>query len=452
MNTHVRIKRPGRALLSAAASVMILLASATQAQINVISVDCTPFVSPGFTSMGPSNTMGMSIQQVDMGGQFNVTEVTPQLFRNMTAAQLSTYDLIAVNNNPIRLGDNCIVGAGNGLGTAWQSVIGVQNGGRVVLSSHDAARFKIIITPGQAFFGQGTPGPGAEPFAADDLVRSAALWAGGGSSTGLMIFNDSARFGTVGGIGWDNPELNLPAAWGVTDSDQTGGNPTDGGYTDILAAFATHPIYQNLSDARFGVNTVSSFAANIADGSFHSVFATFNAAIFTPTEVVINAGVVDVGGFNFQSTLPGCNPCFIGSNTAAAGPDGTAVTLIRDEDFPPEVACVEGVNPGDKTIPRAGQNSPGQNEDGFYRLLAIDDNDPAPEIWVSDATGSGPFGPYSAGDTVKITESPGGVARAKPMAGAVVAHIKLNGDAVVTAVDAAGNAARTLCLVPPPPK
>jgi hypothetical protein len=158
MNTHVRIKRPGRALLSAAASVMILLASATQAQINVISVDCTPLVSPGGTSMGPSNTMGMSIQQVDMGGQFNVTEVTPQAFRGMTAAQLAAFDLIAVNNNPIRLGDNCVVGAGNGLGTTWQSVIGVQNGGRVVLSSHDAARFKIIITPGQA--SSISPGPG----------------------------------------------------------------------------------------------------------------------------------------------------------------------------------------------------------------------------------------------------------------------------------------------------
>jgi hypothetical protein len=197
---------------------------------------------------------------------------------------------------------------------------------------------------------------------------------------------------------------------------------------------------------------VSSFAANIADGSFHSVFATFNAAIFTPTEVVINAGIVDIGGFNAASMLPGCNPCFIGSNTAVLGPDGIAVTLIRDQDSPPEVACVEGVNPSGMNVPRAGQNSPGQNEDGFYQLLAIDDNDPAPQIFVSDTVGSGPFGPYSAGDTVKITESPGGAANAKPMAGAVVAHINLNGDAVVIAVDAAGNAARTLCLVPPPPK
>ena len=114
------------------------------AQINVVTVDCTPFVSPNaFTSFGPDNTMGMSLQQVDQGSDFLVTEVTPAVFRALPAANLSAYDLIAINNNPSRI--DC--GSGLGLGTTWHSVVGVTSGGRVVLNSHDAARFKIIIQP-----------------------------------------------------------------------------------------------------------------------------------------------------------------------------------------------------------------------------------------------------------------------------------------------------------------
>lgn len=424
--------------------------SSAQAQIEVITVDCTPMVSPGPTSFGASNTMGMSLQMVDQGSDFNVTEVTPAAFRAMTVAQLSAYNLIAINNHPSRI--DC--GAGLGLGTTWHNAVGVLIGGRVVLTSHDAARFKIIIQPGTAFFGAGAPGPGVEPFGADELVRQAALWAGGGTnSTGLLIFNDSARFFTVGGIGWDNTELNLPPAWGISDLDQTGGAATDGGHTDILPAYTGHPIYTGLSDTRFGVDSLSSFAANIADGSFHSVFATYNGSIFTPTELIINTGIIDVGGFN--AAHPG-----IGAWNSPFGPDGSAITLIRDEGDlePPVVACLETVNPHGKNIPRAGQKSPGQNEDGFYQLRAVDNMDPDPQIFVSDVNGSGPFGPFSAGDNIKLTEAPGTTPGMKSMgssngqAGAVMAHIKLTGDAVITALDAAGNSASTMCLVPPPPK
>ena len=95
----------GKALF---ASLLLAVGAVTTspalAQVNALSVDCTPFVSPNlFTSFGPDNTMGMSLQQVDMGGQFNVTEVTPAAFRAMTAAQLAAYDLIAINNNPSRI-------------------------------------------------------------------------------------------------------------------------------------------------------------------------------------------------------------------------------------------------------------------------------------------------------------------------------------------------------------
>ena len=290
--------------------------------------------------------MGMALQAVDQGGDFNVTEVTPAAFRAMPVAILSGIDLIAINNHPARI--DC--GSGLGLGTNWHSVVGVLSGGRVVLTSHDAPRFKLLRTP---------PAPplftGLEPFGTIDLVRQSALWAGGlPGTTGLLIFNDAARFPTVGGVGWGNPELNLPVAWGITDSDQSGGTFLPGGYTDILAAFQTHPIYDGtafggvvLSDARFAPFSISSFSANIVDASFHSIFANFNALIFMPTEVLINAGNPDPGGFGI-----------LGS-TVAPGPDGTAITIIRNAvltvviDIKPG-SDPNGVNPGAKgSIPVA---------------------------------------------------------------------------------------------------
>ena len=87
--------------ISLALPALFATGAPAQAQVNVITVDCTPFVSPNFTSFGPDNTMGMSLQQVDLGGQFNVTEVTPAAFRAQTAAQLAAFDLIAINNKSV---------------------------------------------------------------------------------------------------------------------------------------------------------------------------------------------------------------------------------------------------------------------------------------------------------------------------------------------------------------
>ena len=69
-------------------------------------------------------------------------------------------------------------------------------------------------------------------------------------------------------------------------------------------------------------NSISSFAANLGDNSFHSIFASHNQGVFTVTEEMINSGVVDVGNF-------GC--C---SGTAQISPNGTPITLIRNADCP----------------------------------------------------------------------------------------------------------------------
>ncbi len=144
--------------------------------------------------------MGMALTSplVDPGATlFAVTEVTPAVFRGMNAATLGAFDLIAINNHPARI--DC--GSGLGLGTTWPSVIGVASGGRVVLTSHDAPRFHMTAPPSSTVMG--TICPGCEPFGAPNLIRDAALWAGGGNQTGLLIFNDAPGF--VGGSGWGSP-------------------------------------------------------------------------------------------------------------------------------------------------------------------------------------------------------------------------------------------------------
>jgi hypothetical protein len=262
--------------------------------------------------------MGMALAAVDQGSDFNITEVTPAVFQGMTVAQLSGYDLIAINNKKSQIA--------GGLGANWHGAIS----GRIMLNSHDAPRFKMTFVnpPHNAFtmsLAGGNPGPGVEPFGADELVRQAALWVGGiPGRTGLLIFNDAARFWDPLDVGWNNWELGLPAAWGISDWDQSGGGfAPGGGYTSIVVPGL--PVYSGampggvpLSDVRFAVNTISSFAANVVDSSFHSIFATYNPVIFTPTEVVQNSGILDPGNY------------LIAESTTVSAPDGTAITLVHD--------------------------------------------------------------------------------------------------------------------------
>ena len=132
--------------------------------------------------------------------------------------------------------------------------------------------------------------------------------------------------------------------------------------------------------------------------------------------------------------------------------DDVQVTVVADT-TPPVVSCVETNNPSGKNIPTAGKNpKSGQNPDGFYLLLASDDCDPAPAVYIKDSVSGFVAGPFSSGVKVKITQAPGAPPSVKPMAGDVPWHIMLNGDAVLMAIDANGNAAECSCLVPPPPK
>lgn len=128
-----------------------------------------------------------------------------------------------------------------------------------------------------------------------------------------------------------------------------------------------------------------------------------------------------------------------------------------------EVACKETVNPNGKTVPPAGSTTlpgskGGQNEDGFYLLSIVSKFPAGTTLWVTDVFSSGPFGPFSPGDKVKITQAPGATPSIKKIgsstgqAGAIVAHITLKGDPIINALFGGFAIGSTSCLVPPPPK
>ena len=142
------------------------------------------------------------------------------------------------------------------------------------------------------------------------------------------------------------------------------------------------------------------------------------------------------------------------------GPVPTLFTLTPNT--PPVASCVESVNPHGAKIPPAGSTTlpgpkGGQNEDGFYQLTSTDDEDlTAPPLFVTNESGSHTFGPFPSGSVVKFTEDDEAVPTSKPMGGpnsAVTAHIILDSDPVVFAVDSFGASSAPIeCLVPEPPK
>ncbi|MBI4625760.1 MAG: HYR domain-containing protein [Verrucomicrobia bacterium] len=131
-------------------------------------------------------------------------------------------------------------------------------------------------------------------------------------------------------------------------------------------------------------------------------------------------------------------------------------TVTVKDTVAPVGECVPTTNPAGKTIPAAGNNpKSGQNPDGFYQLIGRDNCDDSSilALFVYDTGSSYVAGPFKSGDKVKITQAPGVTPNTKPMAGDIVAHIQLKGDAYLIVTDATGNiSSREFCRVAPPPK
>jgi len=154
-----------------------------------------------------------------------------------------------------------------------------------------------------------------------------------------------------------------------------------------------------------------------------------------------------------QGTTLTCTVNFLLNGQPATG-FTESITIRVNDVTPPTAKCDPTTNPAGNHIPNAGDNpKSGQNPDGFYVLGATDNVDPNAMIFVADSASSFVAGPYPSGTTIKLIQAPGATPNVKPGTGAIDFKITLNGDAIVTAVDASGNvSARATCNVPPPPK
>ena len=166
------------------------------------------------------------------------------------------------------------------------------------------------------------------------------------------------------------------------------------------------------------------------------------------------------GQVTFTYAVPK-EPASLGTDTISAmvEVDGLSATrsvskLWRDT-TPPVARCVPSTNP-DGSIPSApGNGGQGQNQDGFYRLLATDDVWPAGDldVFVKDDGSSTTWGAFSVDTDIKYVQAPGATPSQKPGDGVVEWNLKGKGDAEVYAVDGSGNrSASVKCLVPRSPK
>ena len=166
------------------------------------------------------------------------------------------------------------------------------------------------------------------------------------------------------------------------------------------------------------------------------------------------------GHVTFTYTVPQ-EPDSLGTDTITATLDVNGDTVSLDvsklwrDTTPPVARCVESTNPDGEVPGAPGNGGQGQNQDGFYRLLATDDVWPDDELdlFVKDTGSTKVFGPFAAETDVKWTEANGAKPSQKPGDGAVEWNLKGRGDMQVYAVDGSGNvSASVTCLVPNAPK
>jgi hypothetical protein len=174
---------------------------------------------------------------------------------------------------------------------------------------------------------------------------------------------------------------------------------------------------------------------------------------FNPADATVPSGTdahfvetVTVAAGAAQGATLVCKVEFWLNGAPAGDAFAQTVTVHVNDVTPPVARCAPGPNPGG--------NVPPPSEAGFYTLVATDNVDPAPAIYIKDTgDASVNFGPFKSGNTIKLTQAPGATPQYGPGTGAVDYKVRLRGDALLAAVDAAGNkSAPVKCLVPPPPK
>jgi len=189
--------------------------------------------------------------------------------------------------------------------------------------------------------------------------------------------------------------------------------------------------------------------------------ATINFTVSGANAGVTGTAVTDGSGqaeFTWFGAVEGddiVSACFnADDNPATCEAQASAIKHWLHVNEIPGAACTPTTNPAGKNVPGANASaSAGMNPDGFYQLLGLDEDGPAPDLYVGDTESSAVFGPFPAGTKVKITEANGTTPTIKNGPGAITAHILLNGDAKVYAVDSEGGVSAVVyCYVPRPPK
>jgi hypothetical protein len=129
------------------------------------------------------------------------------------------------------------------------------------------------------------------------------------------------------------------------------------------------------------------------------------------------------------------------------------ITVLDKE--PPVVGCLPAPIPGTTNVVSGKPVGTATNSPpGYYQLLATDNCDPNPQIYIKD-TGSRNvmFGPFHNGDIVRLKHA-GTTASQSPGTAPVVAVLSLKGNGLNVAKDAAGNWTPDSkgCLMAAPPK
>ncbi len=125
------------------------------------------------------------------------------------------------------------------------------------------------------------------------------------------------------------------------------------------------------------------------------------------------------------------------------------VTVLDGE--APRVACRPAPNPSGKIHVPGKDGTSTNSPSGYYQLLAKDNCDPDPDIFVKDTGSSLVAGPFKDGDIVHVKHTGGEPRWSSPGTPPIVAVISLNGNALVGAADASGNVTPDAngCLVQP---
>jgi hypothetical protein len=149
------------------------------------------------------------------------------------------------------------------------------------------------------------------------------------------------------------------------------------------------------------------------------------------------SAVVNFTAQGAESCSPASGSAFpVGTTTVTcvAGSESCSFTVTVTDSEAPRVAAVAGANPGGKVHPKADAAT----DWPFVRLMASDNCDTAPKIFIKDANSSFVAGPYSSGASIKLSPNSGNNS-AKRVPNGLDAMVETAGDAHIYATDSSGN-------------